>query len=68
MPWRWPPVVLRPGGHHLMLIGLHAPLVEGDRFPIILTFEVAGQIEVRVPVLAVGAMGAGHGHGKTLGK
>ena len=36
------------GGHHLMLIGLKAPLEDGDRFPMTLRFEKAGEREVMV--------------------
>lgn len=35
-------------GHHLMLIGLKAPLKDGDRFPVTFTFERAGTHEVMV--------------------
>jgi copper(I)-binding protein len=35
-------------GHHLMLIGLKAPLKDGDRFPVTLTFQRAGEREVMV--------------------
>lgn len=52
-------VALAPGGIHLMLIGLTAPLVEGERVPVVLGFEHAGEIEVD---LAVEAMGAGDSH------
>lgn len=42
-------VRLRHGGeHHLMLIGLKAPLKDGDRFPMTLRFEKAGEREVMV--------------------
>lgn len=37
-----------PEGHHLMLIGLKAPLKDGDRFPVTLTFEKAGTHVVNV--------------------
>jgi periplasmic copper chaperone A len=37
-----------PDGYHLMLVGLKAPLKDGDRFPLTLTFEKAGNHEVRV--------------------
>ncbi len=40
------PVRLAPGGLHLMLIGLKAPLKVGDRLPVKLRFEAAGEIEV----------------------
>jgi len=40
---------LRHGGeHHLMLIDLKAPLKNGDRFPMTLRFERAGEREVMV--------------------
>ena len=65
------PTVLQPGGLHVMLMGLRAPLKEGDRFPLTLTFEGAGSVEVQVDVAGVGAMGPaghgemhGHGHGQ----
>lgn len=37
-----------PDGHHLMLLGLKAPLKDGDRFPVTLTFEKAGSHTVQV--------------------
>lgn len=43
-------VMAAPGGTHIMLMGLSAPLVEGSAFPMRLTFEKAGEIEVSVPV------------------
>ena len=44
-------VQLRHGGeHHLMLIGLQQPLNNGDRFPMTLRFEKAGEREVTVLV------------------
>lgn len=57
---------LQPGGFHVMLIGLHEPLKEGDRFPLTLTFEKAGEVTVEVAVEAIGSMGGqqdGMGHG-----
>jgi copper(I)-binding protein len=35
-------------GYHLMLLGLTAPLADGDRFPVTLTFQRAGEREVMV--------------------
>jgi copper(I)-binding protein len=55
------PTVLRPGGLHIMLIGLKAPLREKDSFPLTLTFEKAGKVEVQVAVESVSARDAGHG-------
>jgi periplasmic copper chaperone A len=50
------PTVLQPGGLHIMLIGLVSPLVEGKSFPLTLTFEKAGSIEVEVMIDKAGAM------------
>ncbi|HEX6707959.1 MAG TPA: copper chaperone PCu(A)C [Albitalea sp.] len=43
-------VVLEPGGMHIMLTGLKAPLKEGTRFPMTLKFEKAGEVKVEVTV------------------
>lgn len=43
-------VELRPGGLHLMLIGLHADLVPGMTVTLTLTFESGEVITVRAPV------------------
>lgn len=58
------PAVLRPGGLHVMLIGLTRDLKAGETVPLTLRFETAGERTVEVPVLAAGASGpGGHGHG-----
>ena len=49
-------VTLKPGGYHVMLIGLKKPLTPGETFPLTLTFANAGNISVTVPVRAMGAM------------
>jgi copper(I)-binding protein len=44
-------VRMRPGsGHHLMLVGLVAPLKAGEQFPITLQFQSAGSLRVNVVV------------------
>jgi periplasmic copper chaperone A len=43
-------VALAPGGLHLMLTGLKAPLKVGDKLPLKLRFEKAGEIEVMLHV------------------
>ena len=48
-------VAFAPGGYHLMLMGLKAPLKEGDRLKATLTFEKAGPIEVTINVEGIGA-------------
>ncbi len=60
-------VLLQPGGLHVMFLGLRAPLEEGQRFPLTLTFETAGDVTVDVEIRGAAAMapmdGHGHGHG-----
>ena len=46
------PTLLQPGGLHVMLIDLKAPLQGGASFPLTLTFEKAGAITVQVAVRA----------------
>lgn len=48
--------VLKPGGFHLMFIGLKAPLVEGETVTVTLVFEKAGDVAFSLPVKAAGAM------------
>ena len=55
------PTVFRPGGLHVMLMKLKAPLQKGGEFALTLTFEKAGKVEIMVPIMGVGAMG-GHRH------
>jgi copper(I)-binding protein len=55
------PTLLQPGGLHIMLIDLKAPLQAGTSFPVTLTFEKAGTVTVQVAVRAVRAPAA-HGH------
>jgi periplasmic copper chaperone A len=47
--------VLKPGGYHVMLTELKAPLVAGQHFQLSLTFEKAGTIETTVSIEKVGA-------------
>ena len=39
-------VSLEPGGYHVMLLELQAPIAEGDTVPVTLTFEKAGEVQV----------------------
>ena len=57
-------VALSPGGFHGMLMGLTDPLVEGQTFPITLTFEQAGNLDVTVDILSMRAKGAACGDAK----
>jgi copper(I)-binding protein len=53
------PVTLKPGGAHIMLMGLNQPLQAGQSFPLTLSFEKAGQREVTAAIEKPGAMGPG---------
>ena len=41
---------LKPGGAHLMLVDIRRPLKEGDKVPMTLRFEHAGEIKVEFHV------------------
>jgi copper(I)-binding protein len=47
-------VSLAPGGYHLMMMGLKAPLKAGDKVPVTLTFEKAGKVDVTLEVQSIG--------------
>jgi copper(I)-binding protein len=49
-------VELKPGGYHLMLLNLKGPFVAGETVPVKLKFAKAGDVEVKFPVNAAGAM------------
>ncbi len=53
---------LKPGGDHVMLMGLTGPLKRGDTFPLTLSFEKAGKITVPVAVRPVTARSPGMKH------
>ena len=63
-------VTLKPGGHHLMLMGLKRGLKEGERFKAQLDFASGGKTEVEFVVQGMGAAAApgamaapaGHNH------
>lgn len=54
-------VELKPGGHHLMLTGLKAPLRAGSNLDLVLQFEKAGEVKVRARV-GTGPADGGHDH------
>ncbi len=41
---------LKPGGAHLMLVNVRAPLKEGDKVPLTLRFERAGEVRTELHV------------------
>jgi hypothetical protein len=50
-------IAMKPGGMHIMLMGLTAPLRPGTRLPLTLRFERAGNVQVSLPVLPSGSSG-----------
>jgi copper(I)-binding protein len=44
-------VEMRPNGNHILLVGLTRDLGRGDKVTLTLTFEKAGSMSVRAPVL-----------------
>lgn len=56
-------VELKPGGMHVMLMGLKQPLTNGQTVKGTLVFEKAGTVAIEFAVQAVGAPAGGHkGH------
>lgn len=56
-------VELKPGGNHLMFLGLTESPVAGKTIKAKLRFETAGEVEIEMPVVAVGAdKSGGHKH------
>lgn len=49
-------VEMKPGGMHIMLIGLKQSLKKGDQFPLFLRFERGGVKDLTVTVFGLGAM------------
>jgi periplasmic copper chaperone A len=55
-------VELAPGGTHVMLVGLAAPLAPGAKVALTLVFAAAGEIAVEVPVVDARAAPVAHEH------
>jgi copper(I)-binding protein len=59
-------VVFKPGGKHVMFLGLTRPLAVGDRIPATLVFEKAGRAPIELTVQARDSAAGGgmenHGH------
>jgi hypothetical protein len=60
-------VTLKPGGYHVMLIGLKNRLVAGQTLPLTLTFAKAGTISITVPIQPIGATHSGEGNMSGMG-
>lgn len=56
-------VELKPGGYHVMFMGLKRQLKEGESVNGTLIFEKAGSVAVKFAVQSVGARESGHGAG-----
>ena len=46
-------VSLEPGGYHVMLLELEQPIAEGDKIPVTLMFENAGEVQVEAEARTV---------------
>ena len=55
-------VEFKPGALHMMFMGLKAPLKAGDKVPVTLKFEKAGELKVMLSVQAPGADAPAHKH------
>ena len=59
-------LVFKPGGLHIMLMGLKKQVKEGDRIEAVLKFEKAGTLDIAFTAAAIGAgapaAGQGHDH------
>lgn len=56
-------VELKPGGYHVMFVGLKKTFVQGDHVKAILKFEKAGDVPVDFSVEGIGAQTGGMQHG-----
>lgn len=48
---------LKPGGLHVMLMQLQAPMTEGESFQLTLLFSDGGEVTIEVPILSIAARG-----------
>lgn len=48
-------VMLKPGGYHIMFMGLKAPFAKDAKVPVTLVFEKAGSLDIVLDVEALGA-------------
>jgi len=54
-------VEFKPGGYHVMLVGLKKPLVQGQDLKATLQFEKAGKVDVDFKIGSIGAQSGGGG-------
>ena len=60
-------VTLKPGGLHIMFMGLHEGFKEGTHIPVTLTFEKAGDVAIELDVAKMGSKEMNHDHGHDHG-
>jgi copper(I)-binding protein len=53
-------VMLKPGGYHIMFVGLKAPFAKDTKVPMTLVFEKAGSLDVELAVEALGTSAPKH--------
>ncbi len=53
-------VMLKPGGYHIMFMGLKAPFAKDTKVPVTLVFEKAGSLDIVLDVEALGAAAPRH--------
>ena len=53
-------IELKPGGYHVMFMGLKAPFAKDQKVPATLVFEKAGRIDIEFQVDALGATQPSH--------
>jgi copper(I)-binding protein len=56
-------VTLKPGGYHIMFVGLNRQLKQGEHFKVMLSFAKAGKVNVDFATEGLGAM---HGGGESM--
>ncbi|MEM8651312.1 MAG: copper chaperone PCu(A)C [Pseudomonadota bacterium] len=55
-------VILKSGAEHLMFMKLKEPMTEGETRTVTLSFEKAGEVEVKFPVGSLSGEHSGHTH------
>lgn len=55
-------VELKPGGYHIMFMGISEPFAEGTAIPVELQFETAGDVALELPVRLVKGQEHDHTH------
>lgn len=56
-------VELKPGGYHVMFVGLKQPFEQGKSIAATLVFEKAGKVEVSFKIEGIGGQPSGSEHG-----